>query len=98
MGRIAGVMSDIAVVTSENPRNENPLLIINDILCGMEKSRARIAVIENRRQAIEFALEKARKNDIVLLAGKGHETYQIVGNEKIPFDEREIIKEYFNGF
>ena len=98
MGRIAGEMSDIAVVTSDNPRNENPLLIINDILCGMEKSRARIAVIENRRQAIEFALEKARKNDIVLLAGKGHETYQIVGNEKIPFDEREIIKEYFNGF
>ncbi len=98
MGKIAGEMSDVAVVTSDNPRNENPLLIINDILCGMEKSKARIAVIENRRQAIEFALSKARKNDIVLLAGKGHETYQIIGNEKIPFDEREIIKEYFNGF
>ncbi len=98
MGKIAGEMSDVAVVTSDNPRNENPLLIINDILCGMEKSKARIAVIENRRQAIEFALEKARKNDLVLLAGKGHEVCQIVGNEKIPFDEREIIKEYFNGF
>ena len=96
MGRIAGEMSDVAVVTSDNPRNENPLLIINDILCGMEKSKARIAVIENRRQAIEFALGKAKKGDLVLLAGKGHEVYQIVGNEKIPFDEREIIKEYFN--
>ncbi len=97
MGRIAGEMANVAVVTSDNPRGENPLLIINDILCGMEKSKARIAVIENRRQAIEFALEKAKKGDLVLLAGKGHETYQVVGNEKIPFDEREIIKEYFNG-
>ena len=96
MGKIAGELSDIAVVTTDNPRNENPLLIINDILCGMEKSKARIAVIENRRQAIEFALSKAKKGDIVLLAGKGHETYQIIGNSKIPFDERVIIKEYFN--
>lgn len=97
MGRIAGETANVAVVTSDNPRGENPLLIINDILCGMEKSKARIAVIENRRQAIEFALSKAKKGDLVLLAGKGHETYQIIGNEKIPFDERDIIKEYFNG-
>ena len=95
MGRIAGDLSDITVVTSDNPRNENPLLIINDILCGMEKVKSRIAVIENRRQAIEFALSKARKDDLVLLAGKGHEIYQIIGNEKKPFDEREIVKSYF---
>ena len=62
----------------------------------MEKSKARIAVIENRRQAIEFALSKAKKGDTVLLAGKGHETYQIIGTEKNPFDEREIVKDYFN--
>ena len=96
MGKIAGELSNIAVVTSDNPRNENPLLIINDILCGMEKSKAKIAVIENRRQAIEFALSKAKKGDIVLLAGKGHETYQVIGDTKIPFDERQIIKDYFN--
>ena len=96
MGRIAGELSNYAVVTSDNPRTENPLLIINDILYGMEKSKAKIAVIENRRQAIEFALGKARKGDTVLLAGKGHETYQIIGNDKIHFDEREIIKEYFS--
>lgn len=96
MGEIAGQYSDIAVVTSDNPRTENPLLIINDILCGMEKSKARLAVIENRRQAIEFALSKAKKGDTVLLAGKGHETYQIIGKEKILFDERKIVKEYFN--
>lgn len=96
MGEFAGQHSDIAVVTSDNPRTENPLLIINDILCGMEKSKARIAVIENRRQAIEFALSKAKKGDTVLLTGKGHETYQLIGTEKIPFDERKIVKEYFN--
>lgn len=95
MGRIAGELSNIAVVTSDNPRTENPLLIINDILGGMEKTKSRLAIIENRRQAIEFALSKARRGDVVLLAGKGHETYQIIGNERIHFDEREIIKEYF---
>jgi UDP-N-acetylmuramoyl-L-alanyl-D-glutamate--2,6-diaminopimelate ligase len=95
MGRIAGELSNYVIVTSDNPRTENPLLIMNDILCGMEKTKSRIAVIENRRQAIEFALSKARKGDTVILAGKGHETYQIIGKEKIPFDERDIIKEYF---
>ena len=95
MGRIAGEFSDISVVTSDNPRTENPLLIINDILCGMEKVKSRIAVIENRRQAIEFALSKARTGDTVLLAGKGHEDYQIIGTEKKPFDERKIVKDYF---
>lgn len=98
MGRIAGDLSDLAVVTSDNPRTENPILIINDILYGMEKAKSRIAVIENRQQAIEFALSKARKGDLVLLAGKGHEMYQIIGNEKKPFDEREIVKDYFNKF
>ena len=98
MGRIAGDLSDLAVVTSDNPRTENPILIINDILYGMEKSKSRIAVIENRHQAIEFALSKARKGDLVLLAGKGHEMYQIIGNEKKPFDERKIVKDYFNKF
>ncbi len=95
MGRIAGELANYAVVTTDNPRTENPLLIMNDILCGMEKSKSKIAVIENRRQAIEFALSKARKGDTVILAGKGHETYQIIGKEKIHFDEREIIEEYF---
>lgn len=94
MGRIAGELSDIAIVTSDNPRTENPILIINDILSGMEKTKAKLAVVENRREAIGFALKKARANDIVLLAGKGHETYQIIGNEKIHFDEREIVREF----
>lgn len=93
MGKIAGKYSNLAIVTSDNPRTENSLLIMNDILCGMEKSKARIAVIENRYQAIEFALSKAKAGDTVLLAGKGHEQYQIIGHEKIPFDERKIVKD-----
>ncbi|MBQ8767669.1 MAG: UDP-N-acetylmuramoyl-L-alanyl-D-glutamate--2,6-diaminopimelate ligase [Clostridia bacterium] len=96
MGRIAGELSDFAVVTSDNPRTENPLLIINDILFGMEKAKSGIAVIENRTQAIGFALSKARKGDTVILAGKGHENYQIIGNEKLPFDERKIVQEKIN--
>ena len=95
MGEISSEYADLTVITSDNPRTENPLLIINDILAGMEKTKSKLAIIENRRQAIEFALSKARRGDVVLLAGKGHETYQIIGNEKIHFDEREIIKEYF---
>ncbi|MCH5191479.1 MAG: UDP-N-acetylmuramoyl-L-alanyl-D-glutamate--2,6-diaminopimelate ligase [Oscillospiraceae bacterium] len=94
MGEIAGKFSDIAIITSDNPRTENPILIINDILSGINKSKAKLAVIENRREAIGFALKKARAGDLVLLAGKGHETYQIIGHEKRPFDEREIIKEF----
>ncbi len=94
MGKIAGELSDVAVVTSDNPRTENPILIINDILCGMERSKAKLVVIENRRQAIEFALSKAKKNDIVLLAGKGHEKYQIIGSKKVHFDEREIVRDF----
>ncbi len=95
MGKIAGDMANLVVVTSDNPRTENPLLIINDILCGMERAKSRIAVIENRREAIHFALSKARTGDTVLLCGKGHEMYQIIGHDKIPFDERAVIKEYF---
>lgn len=94
MGEIAGRLSDIAIITSDNPRTENPILIINDILSGMGKSKAKLVVIENRREAIGFALKKARTGDLVLLAGKGHETYQIIGREKRPFDEREIIREF----
>ena len=97
MGRIAGEKSDVVVVTTDNPRNENSLLIINDILSGLNKSKAKLAVIENREQAIHYALKKAKKNDVVLIAGKGHEEYQIIGDRKIPFDERKIVKDFING-
>ena len=93
MGNIASQLSDILVITSDNPRGEEPMKIIDDILLGVEKNKKSVYIQENRRKAIEYALKIAGKSDIILLAGKGHETYQIVGEEKIPLDEREIVRE-----
>ena len=96
MGEIAARLSDFCVVTSDNPRSEKPADIINDILEGMKNTKTPYKVIENRKEAIEWALENARENDIILLAGKGHETYQILNDGTIHFDEREVVSEYFN--
>lgn len=87
MGRIAEKYSDIVVVTSDNPRTEEPNEIIKDIVIGLEKDNHIIEI--NREKAIEKAVELAQKNDIILIAGKGHENYQIIGREKIHFDDRE---------
>ncbi len=91
MGKIAAELSDFVIVTSDNPRTEAPGKIIEDILAGMQGTKTPYIVIENRKEAIGWALKNARANDIIILAGKGHETYQIVGKEKFPFDEREIV-------
>jgi UDP-N-acetylmuramoyl-L-alanyl-D-glutamate--2,6-diaminopimelate ligase len=93
MGEVAGNLSDFCVVTSDNPRSEDPGKIIDDIMVGVEKTGAAHEVIENRKKAIEYALSIAKANDIVLLAGKGHETYQILKSGVIDFDERKIVKE-----
>ncbi len=93
MGEIAARLSDYVVVTSDNPRSENPGLIIEDILVGMKGIKTPYKVIENRAEAIEYALKNAQKDDIILLAGKGHETYQILADGTIHFDEREVIAE-----
>lgn len=97
MGRIAGDFADIAVVTSDNPRTENPEDIIDDILEGMKNSKAKVYVNADRTQAIKKALTTAVKGDVVLLAGKGHETYQILKDRKIHYDEREIIEKILSG-
>lgn len=94
MGKTASELSDIVVITSDNPRNEEPMNIIDDILAGTKKSKTPVYIHENRQEAIEYALKTARKNDIILLAGKGHETYQILKEERIPLDEREIVKKF----
>jgi UDP-N-acetylmuramoyl-L-alanyl-D-glutamate--2,6-diaminopimelate ligase len=89
MGRIATELADLPVVTSDNPRTEDPEGIIDEIERGMGgKSHRRIP---DRRKAIAAALEEGKPGDTILLAGKGHETYQIIGKEKLPFDEREIV-------
>lgn len=91
MGAIAAKLSDLAVVTSDNPRSEDPAAIIEEILQGMQSSKTPVKVIENRIEAIRWAIENAKRGDTVLLAGKGHETYQILSTGVIHLDEREIV-------
>lgn len=93
MGKIAQRLSDLCIVTSDNPRSEDPKMIIQDILEGMENDPDRVVVEPDRSEAIAKALSMARAGDIVLLAGKGHETYQVLSTGKIHFDEREKIRE-----
>ena len=93
MGAIAGELADLVVVTSDNPRTEDPEAIIADILSGMEEGP--IHVEPDRRRAIGWALEQGRAGDVIVLAGKGHETYQEIDGVQYPMDEREIIKEWF---
>ncbi|MCR1933233.1 UDP-N-acetylmuramoyl-L-alanyl-D-glutamate--2,6-diaminopimelate ligase [Clostridium tepidum] len=91
MGRIGSDLSDIAIITSDNPRTEDPSLIIKDILEGIKKDN--YIVVEGRRDAIKKAMEMAKENDVIVVAGKGHEDYQILKDRTIHFDEREVIKE-----
>lgn len=94
MGKIAGELADFCIITSDNPRSEEPAAIIRDILSGMENATADYVVIENRRDAIGYAIKNAQKDDVIVLAGKGHETYQILNTGTIHFDEREVLAEF----
>lgn len=89
MGDIGTKLSDVAIITSDNPRSENPFDILKDIVAGVKIENYR--VIENREEAIKEALLMAQKGDIIVIAGKGHETYQILKNETIHFDEKEVV-------
>ncbi len=93
MGEVAGRNSDLVIVTSDNPRTENPLKIIEEIEVGLKNTNCPYLIVPDRREAIQRAIFKAKPNDVVLIAGKGHETYQIVGNDKFHFDDREIALE-----
>lgn len=93
MGEIAEHFADYVIVTSDNPRSEEPRAIIDDILVGMRDSRTPYKVIENRIEAIKYAVSIATRGDIIVLAGKGHETYQILRDGTIHLDEREIVAE-----
>jgi murE/murF fusion protein len=102
MAQTAASLADIVVLTSDNPRTEDPLAILDQMLSGLKDlplyhpaSRAKVKVIPDRRDAISWAAEKARPGACLLVAGKGHETYQIIGNERLAFDDREILKEAF---
>ena len=93
MGRIGAEIADIAIITSDNPRTEEPMAIIRDILAGLEEKN-NYEVIENRPNAIRHAMDIARENDIIVLAGKGHETYQEINGVKHHLDEREVVLDY----
>ena len=96
MGRIGTDIADIAVITSDNPRTEDPNKIIADIVAGIDCGKNNYTVIENRPKAIAYAMDIAEKNDIIVLAGKGHETYQEICGVKHHLDEREVVAEYLN--
>lgn len=95
MGEIAGNLSDICVITSDNPRTEDPQSIIDEIEVGMKKTSCTYECILDRKEAIHKALSIARTGDLVLVAGKGHEDYQIIGKVKHHFDDEEVIRDYF---
>lgn len=92
MGEVAGALSDLAVLTSDNPRSEDPILIMNDAMVGLQKAGKPYLAEVDREKAIHMALEGAHEGDVVLLAGKGHETYQVLKDETIPFDDREVAR------
>ena len=94
MGRIAAQLADLVIVTSDNPRTEDPEFIISEILPGLEGTETPYVVEPDRVKAIRYALDHAQPEDVIILAGKGHETYQIVGHEKRHLDEREVVAEY----
>ena len=93
MGQVAGSLSDLVVLTSDNPRSEELRAILADALVGLEQTGARHHTEPDRAQAIKLALREARPGDIVLLAGKGHETYQVIGERALPFDDRAVARQ-----
>ena len=94
MGEIAGRLADLSIVTSDNPRTEDPNAIIENIVAGMKNSPHPYEVIENRVEAIHWAMDHARQDDVIVLCGKGHETYQEINHVKHHLDEREVVAEY----
>ncbi|MGI6202833.1 MAG: UDP-N-acetylmuramoyl-L-alanyl-D-glutamate--2,6-diaminopimelate ligase [Eubacteriales bacterium] len=97
MGRVASTLADFTVITSDNSRSEKPSDIIAQILKGFDRERPH-KVIENRAEAIKYALSSAREGDLIILAGKGHENYEITASGKRHFDEREIVAEWLAGW
>ena len=98
MGQAAGELSDLVILTSDNPRSEDPLQIMNDTLVGLRRTDTRTIVEPDRAAAIRKAIDEAHAGDVVILAGKGHETYQIFRDRTIHFDDREVAREALRAF
>ncbi len=93
MGEVSARLSDLVIATSDNPRSENPVMILNDVRIGLDRVTQNYELIVDRREAIFRAITLAKPNDVVLIAGKGHETYQVLPTGKIHFDDREVARE-----
>jgi UDP-N-acetylmuramoyl-L-alanyl-D-glutamate--2,6-diaminopimelate ligase len=94
MAKVAEQLADFVIVTSDNPRTEKPEAIIKEIVTGFKSPNSQTITIDvDRRKAIELAIDSAGRNDIVLIAGKGHETYQIIGEQKFDFSDKEIAQQ-----
>jgi UDP-N-acetylmuramoyl-L-alanyl-D-glutamate--2,6-diaminopimelate ligase len=93
MGEVSGRLADLTIITSDNPRFEEPEAIIADIVTGIEKTGGAYVKITDRKEAIAYAIEHGEPGDIVILAGKGHEDYQEIKGKKYPMDERVLIAE-----
>jgi UDP-N-acetylmuramoyl-L-alanyl-D-glutamate--2,6-diaminopimelate ligase len=93
MGEVSGRLSDLTILTNDNPRQEDPLKIISDIVVGMQKSGGKYLIEPDREKAIGLAFDEARAGDIVLLAGKGHEDYQVLADKTLPWDDRRIAQQ-----
>ncbi|MEG0902508.1 MAG: UDP-N-acetylmuramoyl-L-alanyl-D-glutamate--2,6-diaminopimelate ligase, partial [Clostridia bacterium] len=96
MGEIVSRLADFSILTSDNPRTEDPNVILKSIESGMKKAKGKYVVIENRREAIRYALEMGGEGDVIILAGKGNETYQEIMGVKRPFDEKVVVRELLN--
>ena len=93
MGEVSSRLSDLSIITSDNPRNEPPMAIIEDILTGIKKADGKYVMIPDRKEAIKYAVEHGEEGDIIVLAGKGHEDYQVIKGVKYHMDERELVEE-----
>jgi UDP-N-acetylmuramoyl-L-alanyl-D-glutamate--2,6-diaminopimelate ligase len=93
MGAVVAELADVVIVTSDNPRSEDPARIVEEVLAGCRGGRAELVTEVDRRAAIALACERARPGDLVLIAGKGHEDYQILAEGRIHFDDREVVRE-----
>ena len=91
MGEVSSRLADLTIVTSDNPRNEDPQAIVDDIITGVKKADGEYISIVDRAEAIRYAIEHAREGDVIVLAGKGHEDYQEICGKKYHMDERELV-------
>src|SRR5262249_115684 len=93
MGEASGRLSDLTILTNDNPRQEDPLKIISDVVVGLQKSKGKHLIERDGEKAIGMGFDEAREGDLVLLAGKGHEDYQILADRTLPWDDRKVAQE-----